>query len=519
MGGIFKKPFKAITGAISKYVPGGKYLTGRETERQKFHYNNALNEYNSYASEAQTAIDNLSNQLYESAQRLQSIEQQKYQHGQSSGHLHRQAEQYQRGLQNLEQQKASLGSEANELQAAFEAFKSKAPSLAGKISEMQKLPGNFQSMFESVLQQKDRLRGLTEEEAGGEINKYHASVDNLKKQREQAENNIRQQMDAITKEHTGLESEKANLENRLSSYSSQQNRLLQDTGNFNNARSTLENVIRNYQNEQQRLENEYNSHKSQTENLNSQLDNYSNSAQAHLDNLGNAVGFRANKLKKASRLTGLTQGAALAALTFGAGMYLAPAAVAGSATGAAATGAGATAGAAATSGSFGASMLGSLGTGLQYAAPLLGIGHYMNMMNKGKSLGGLERATFERGARGYGNRPFSRQQDLFGNKTAIPELGGLKQSLSHFNMPTIPKLQDLPQLGESLGKIASLGDIESLSLGLPQMTSADGKKYSSEVLYDMNFLKKLKKVSRSLGTPYLRANTNYPYSQRVNSYA
>ncbi|WP_342270122.1 coiled-coil domain-containing protein [Rickettsia endosymbiont of Orchestes rusci] len=321
MGGIFRKPIKAITGAVSKFVPGGKYLTGRETERQKFHYNNALNAYNSYATEAQAAIDNLNKQLHESAQRLQSIEQQKYRHGQNSGQLHNQVEQYQQGLQSLEQQKTGLGSEANELQAAFEAFKSKAPSLAGKISEMQKLPDNFRQMFESVLQQKDRLRGLTEEEAGGEINKYRADVENLKKQREQAENNIRQQMEEITKQHSGLENEKANLENRLSSYSSQQNKLLQNSDHFNNARSQLASVIRNYQNEQQRLENEYNSHKSQTESLNSQLDNYSNSAQAHLDNLGNAVGFRANKLKKANRLTGLTQGAALAALTFGAGMY------------------------------------------------------------------------------------------------------------------------------------------------------------------------------------------------------
>ncbi|MFY9589641.1 hypothetical protein [Rickettsia endosymbiont of Halotydeus destructor] len=116
MGGFFRKPFKALTGAISRYVPGGKYLTGRETARQKSLYNNDLNIYNNYAAEAQSTIDNLSKQLSESAQKLQSIEQQKHQHGQNSGHLHNQVEQYQRGLQNLEQQKTALGSEANALQ-------------------------------------------------------------------------------------------------------------------------------------------------------------------------------------------------------------------------------------------------------------------------------------------------------------------------------------------------------------------------------------------------------------------
>ncbi|WP_341790171.1 hypothetical protein [Rickettsia endosymbiont of Polydrusus tereticollis] len=284
--------------------------------------------------------------------------------------------------------------------------------LSNKISEIQKLPATFQQMFESVLQQKERLRGLTEDEASGEIKRYRADTENLKKHREETENNIRKGLDEITKQHTGLSSERANLEQRLSSYKLQQDRLLQNSDHFNNARSQLESVIRNYQNEQQRLENEYNSHKSQTESLNSQLDNYSNTAQAHLDNLGNSVGFRANKLKKASRLTGLTQGAALAALTFGAGMYLAPAA--------AATGAGA---GAATSGAFGSSLLGSLGTGLQYAAPVLGIGHFMNKMNKGRMAADWQRIALEnRGAESYNNSASLWQQGLFGNKVAIPEL-------------------------------------------------------------------------------------------------
>lgn len=91
-------------------------------------------------------------------------------------------------------------------------------------------------------------------------------------------------------------------------------------------------------------------------------------------------------------------------------------------------------------------------------------------------------------------------------KVAIPELGGLKQSLEHFNMPIVPKLKDLPQLHEALGKIVSLQDIESLSLGLPQMTSASGKKYSNEVLYNPEFIKKLKKMSKGLGMPYFKSN-------------
>ena len=70
--------------------------------------------------------------------------------------------------------------------------------------------------------------------------------------------------------------------------------------------------------------------------------------------------------------------------------------------------------------------------------------------------------------------------------------------------------QDLPRIDEALGKIASLKDIEGLSLGLPSVTAASGKKYSAEVLYNPDFIKKLRKVSRSLATPYL------PYSSAVS---
>ena len=49
-------------------------------------------------------------------------------------------------------------------------------------------------------------------------------------------------------------------------------------------------------------------------------------------------------------------------------------------------------------------------------------------------------------------------------------------------------------------------DIEGLTLGLPSMTSASGKKYSSQVLYNPDFIKKLRKVSKRLAVPYLKQN-------------
>jgi hypothetical protein len=57
-------------------------------------------------------------------------------------------------------------------------------------------------------------------------------------------------------------------------------------------------------------------------------------------------------------------------------------------------------------------------------------------------------------------------------------------------------------------------------MALLSVTLVSGKKYSTQVLYNSDFIKKLKKVSRNLGTPYLTANTNNTsLDSRVTSYA
>ncbi|HJD55398.1 MAG TPA: hypothetical protein LFW21_01855, partial [Rickettsia endosymbiont of Pyrocoelia pectoralis] len=266
----------------------------------------------------------------------------------------------------------------------------------------------------------------------------------------------------------------------------------------------------------------YNSSRSTADNLNNQLNNYSSAAQAHLDNLAGNANFRAGKLKKASFNTGVLRGLALTALTFGAGSLLAPAAASGATAGGGVAAAGASGAAAGSATSFGASLLSSLGTGLRYMAPAVGLAGYMGSMKRLQGVGSLERTDLRGNRENYGSSLAALGNGgMSYNKIGLPELGGLKQSVSHFNMPTVPKLQDLPKLSESLGKIVAPSDIENLGLGLPQMTSDDGKKYSSEVLYDLDFLKKLKKVSKGLGAPYLQGNNsvNNNYNRSNIAYA
>jgi len=504
MGGFFKNPWKATKGFVNKVVPGGKYLTGRAAEHQKYHYNLALDKYNNYASEAQNQINNLSQNLQQSMHNLRSLEEQKYHNNMQGQQLQSHASSYQQNLSRLEHEKTLAANEAGTLKAAFEGFKNKAPALASKISEVEKLPAIFSNLYETIAQQKQSLAGLTGEEAATHINKHKADVENLKKQREETESKIRASMEEITGQHKGLEREKSNLEQSLEKYKYRQDRLLYETGNFESERNQLTSLIQDYKSNQDRISNEYSKHQSQVNNRQKSLQDYINNAQTQLDALGGDVDWRAGKYERESRTTGLVRGAALGLATFGVGMGLSSLSMN-------------TLLPWTTSGQI----AGAIGTGLQYASPLLGIGHYLHTGSKGQSLRGLDRVNLGEGYNSSVDLSHIARLGLGGSKVSIPELGGLKQSLSHFEMPTVPTLRDLPKLHEALGKITSLKDIESLGLGLPGMTSASGKKYSSEVLYNTDFLKKLKKVSRRLGSPPLRnsINHNYNHSQGAATYA
>ena len=511
------KTIKAVARPALKLVDhlGGGYLTGSKQARQKRLYNDTLSEHNNYLSQAQNNINDFGSRLNEAMGQLASLDRQRQQHAQQSVQLQGHTEQYQREMQGLEQHRMNLGSEANALFELFENFKSKAPSLASKISEVQKLPINYDGMLKTVLERRDSLRGLNEEEAGGEIKRYRADVENLKKSRQEMEASIRRSMDEIVRSHAELGSERNTLESRLNSYGHAQNRLLQESDRLDGARSNSEAVIKNYQSEGTRLENEYNSSRIRAESLNNELTNYTNNAQSRLESLANAAASRAGKLQKASFNTEIFRGLALAGLTFGLGSYLAPAA---GSSGAAASGA-ATAGGTATTGaaaagsasSFWASLLSSLGSGLKFVAPMAGVAAYMGSMNQMRGLGSLKQVDLREDRENYGNdlAAFRNSGTSF-DKIGLPELGNLKQSISHFGMLNVPSLQELPKLGESIGKIVAPSGLEINGLGLPQMTSADGRKYSSGVLYDMDmdFIRKLKKTSKWLGTPYLRNMNN-----------
>lgn len=487
--------------ALAVGASRNRYITGADTSRQKHLYNESRDRYSSYASEAQNTINNLSQQLQQAQQDLHSLEEQQYQASMRSYDMQHQLDyhtrQYESGLKNIESQRASLTTSADQLKQAFAAFTQKAPALDSKISEVEQLPGQFQNLYDQVAQRRESLKGLTEEEAGSHISKYQQDVELLKKQRSETESKIRHSMDSITKEHQQLTREKANLEHQLTNYQSQQNRLSQDTSNFDNARQQLLSMIeqcKQEQNRQEQITANYTRQRSHAEGLQNQLRSYGEAAQSQLDSYSRDLEWRAGKYQKSARDTGLAQGLGLTALTFGLGAGLGAIGVKGS-------------------------ILAGIGSGIKMLSPLVGIGHYMNKSDISRKLAGFERINLNNNDPSIGAdlSRIARYGPSGLEKRAIPELGGLKQALEHFGMRSVPRLKDLPPLHESLGKIVSLKDIEGLTLGLPSMTAASGKKYNYEVLYDNEFIKKLKKVSKKLGEPYLNPNSTInPNATRSN---
>ena len=126
---FWSNPGKAIRGAVSKYVPGESYLTGDAARRQKFHYDAALARYNSYATAAQNQISAMTQSLKQSAQQLQSLEQQQTQHSLAGQSLNAEAGEYASLLASFENAREAANKEAGELEKAALTFKAKAPEL------------------------------------------------------------------------------------------------------------------------------------------------------------------------------------------------------------------------------------------------------------------------------------------------------------------------------------------------------------------------------------------------------
>ena len=232
------------------------------------------------------------------------------------------------------------------------------------------------------------------------------------------------------------------------------------------------------------------------------------SIQSNQQRLESAISKHKNRAQMGALL-----GAAMVALaTWGAGAYL------GGAGGL--TGLAGKAGTATTSGLGGGSLAASIGTGvtsaIEYAPLIAGLTQFTNHLGHiGKvteKLSDQQQAAFE--AIGLdpsvmdlanykindlkkidyvkGLRDVNKLEDVYKSKVPIPELGNLRQSLQHFGLPTLPKLDDLPHLNSTLGRIAESPEY----LGVPKVSSILAKKFGHLAYLNPDLLKVVNKAYR-----------------------
>ena len=417
---------------------------------------------------------------------------------------------YEINLSKHQQEVNKFSKTGEKLQGLIATFRKDSPELSKAIEDYQNLPTKFLNEFEIVKKKRASLEGLSEEESGEEINKFNIGVKDLKKRREELESTIKSGYQNLATKYGQMNVRKNDLTRQLSEYKRQQDILLDRSSKYQTRRSNLENSILDYKSEETRYKSELETAKHLQEQYKSYQQNYQTS-EKHLEEIRRNAEIHSNytrdieakmrhALAESEKYAGWARGHAkkakqVANLNILGGIGL------GILTG-------------------GGSLI---GMGLN-SAVLGGIGHLQNkIFGVGKALPKLSGGNFDIDAsrlynannfqgsffaRSLGkNAPIS--SGMLGNipKLNIPELGGL-QSPQHFNMPQLPDLHQLPNLETALGRLTNPSELSKLTLGLPKITSKNGKKYNFAVLYDPNYMKKLKKVMKKASKPYINYNNN-----------
>jgi hypothetical protein len=91
-----------------------------------------------------------------------------------------------------------------------------------------------------------------------------------------------------------------------------------------------------------------------------------------------------------------------------------------------------------------------------------------------------------------GLRHIDKLEDVYKSKVPIPELGNMRQSLQHFGLPTLPKIDDLPNLNDTLGRVAESPEY----LGVPKVSSMLAKKFGNLAYLNPDLLKVVNKAYR-----------------------
>lgn len=414
---------------------------------------------------------------------------------------------YQENISRHEGDVTNFQSSTGRLQNLINSFRNDAPELSRAIENYQNLPTEFLSSYEQTRQRREELEGVNGSEAGSEIENFNSGVEALKNQRRQLEQAIRSGYSELEGRRGNLSVRRSELIQQISAHRRDQNRLLDRSSRYQMMRDNLEHIITNHRYEKSMYDQElararglgeqYESYRRNFENSNTELENLRTNAENHsrqaadieskmqaaLSEAGQHANWARGHAKKAERssMIRMIGGALLGTLIPGIGTVI-----------------GAGLGGAVAHAASNWARLNKRLPELSSGNFTGGNFNYDNFANRNLSLNNASHLGR--------NAPIS--SGMLGNVPSvnIPELGGWQQ-VEHFNMPQLPDLHQLPRLEQALGRLTETGELNRLTLGLPQMTSRSGRKYNFAVLYKPEYLKKLKKVMKkasSVGSIYRR---------------
>jgi len=362
--------------------------------------------------------------------------------------------------------KASSGGLADKrisLESAMKSLDKKGGALEGKIRSfseqvagtdlqdpLSKILSDFQAQFQSkegeLQKTKKTLESIDKEENPLAFRNFQDEVKSLETKRGQTEKVLKGKHQEITSEYQKFEEalkgltlesqalmkEREGLEGRRKDY---QDTVAKEITPFETKLKGLVDTYRKQQTEAETLE----------KNLKS-TESYLIGRERAIGNLGDVVQRKAGDWQKRAQITGIVKGLAVGAATMGAGTALGGTMVA-----------------------AGASVPMVMGTlaatkGIAVLAGLSTMSSHMKDTGKHIQKGMEGLGNFQGVDGGVINSAHDLKR-LFDAKVKMPEMGGIKQSLEHFKMPTLPTLGQLPKLDESMGQVRGWGEkLQSLGI-------------------------------------------------------
>jgi hypothetical protein len=441
--------------------------------------------------------------------------------------------QHQEKLKNFDSKRQKILPEFQQFEEAFKAIQGKG-QYAGELGKQ------YDAQKAQVKASRDKLEGLFQDDDPKAFREHALQFQDLLKFRGQASSELKKIQSENDSAYPELQLKHANLSKALNDLLPEYENLKAEDTNIREA-SKLEARIKDIEQQHSRFKDEelpllkqnaqakqgklkealeqlstsLTGKKAQMEEKNALLQSLQqqgadlhSSIQSNQQRLEGAISKHKNRAQMGALL-----GAAIVALaTYGVGSYF------GGASGMAGLAKGA--GTATTSGLSGGSLATSIGTGvtsaIEYAPLITGLAQFTNHMGHiGKvteKLSDQQQAAFE--AIGLdpsvmdlanykindlknidyvkGLRHIEKLEDVYKSKVPIPELGNMRQSLQHFGLPTLPKLDDLPNLNSTLGRVAESPEY----LGVPKVSSMLAKKFGNLAYLNPDLLKVVNKAYR-----------------------